>query len=284
MAFVREGECVDGSSRGSRTLILVRVREVTRQAEDLRSQLAEATESDVVFLEDRTRTEDENGDVATICITLGKIRKLGLYCPPDVTWRCGDYGLYIARLERPDYDHYWLIEDDVRISGRAETLFERCQTIETEMLAVQLRPANCGWYWWPHAQSRDAVPFRCLFPIARLRGDAIDRLLTRRRQHSRDWSRRLLWPNDEAFVATSMVHDGAATLDFNEIGLGEIYSESSFNLSGVREDYAERLMLLHPVRWAGRPVIPLKSERGLSHQAFRLKRWLVRRINRNSRW
>ncbi|MEP6809217.1 MAG: hypothetical protein ABI992_03170 [Chthoniobacterales bacterium] len=75
-------------------------------------------------------------------------------------------------LEQPRYEHYWIIENDVRYCGEWGTLFEELRTSEADLLCttVQRRAENPGWAHWhtlgtgevqvpPERQLKGFIPF-----------------------------------------------------------------------------------------------------------------------------
>jgi hypothetical protein len=67
-----------------------------------------------------------------------------------------------------------------------------------------------------------------LFPVVRLSGEAIDRLMAARQDASRSMALRFEWPNDEAFVATEAMALGLACKDLNACGR-MVYTDASMS-------------------------------------------------------
>src|SRR5262249_1055521 len=141
------------------------------------------------------------------------------------------------------------------------------------------------------ARARDATPFRCLFPITRLSVRAIDAAFARRVAHARRAQRRLLWPNDEALVATTLMNGDFVCRDFNDFG-ATFYTDASFffgpPLRSEELKIAEDgVRLVHPVlsgtAYAEKLMKLQRPERPLSwtQQHCRL---LVEKVNAVSRW
>lgn len=231
-------------------LILVRTRTPTAEAASWAMQLAYFSGAPAVLLVDARHGEGYD-DAGVVAMTREGDRRLGLHAPVDVGWRCGDYGFYAARARFPDVTHYWMIEDDVRIGGDGAAFFAHTARFpDIDFLGAHIRPAEPQWWWYGHARSRDATPWRSFFPVTRLSAIAVDRLWAMRQRHSRRWARRALWPNDEAFVATTVAALGLLCADLN--GLGRtFYRADSFGYdraldpAEVPADGAPRLF--HPV-------------------------------------
>jgi hypothetical protein len=178
---------------------------------------------------------------------------LQLHCPEDFAWKCGDYGYYLARRQFPGTERFWMFETDVRFYGgdAAEffSFFDARQDID--FLAAHLRPAGHSWFWRRTARARDAAPFRCLFPVTRLSSRAIDAALQHRVQHGRLRRRRLLWPNDEALVATTLLNGDFVCRDFNDFGREFYRQEIFYHGSPIDGDHFQpdcpQIQLAHPV-------------------------------------
>jgi hypothetical protein len=80
-------------------------------------ELAAASGQEVAFILDGRHPVKTFTPRPKIMLTADACSVLGLYCPSDFGWRCGDYGVYLARQRLPDVEHFWLVEDDIRIAG-----------------------------------------------------------------------------------------------------------------------------------------------------------------------
>ena len=214
---------------------------------------------------------------------------LGLHAPSDFAWRCGDYGYYAARARFPQDPVFWLIEYDVRIR-RADAFFDALAADTTDFLAADLRPADSQWYWWDYQSARDAQAWRCLFPVTRLSARAIDILHRTRQRHAARLSRRLRWPNDEGFVATTIASAGLSRADFNA-RVDDAWEPSSFTFEAATRGESLDLeaggpRLLHPVLFGAAYDRKLKALQ--AREEITLRRRLVRRtlktLNRRLSW
>ena len=217
-------------------------------------------------------------------------RSLNLHCPADVAWRCGDYGLYLARKTYPDFRYYWMLEDDLRIDGDAAEFFRFFSSLHhIDLLAARLAPAKLDWHWYPHSMARDVTTYSCFFPITRSSGRALDLMYETRRKHSRQLNRLLLWPNDESFCATSVISSGLVAEDIN--GLGRtFYDDEGYSLMGDSKQLSNPCIpprLLHPVyieRDADRSSRSTQRYSGVLSRGFRVRRALAKRLNAVSKW
>lgn len=207
-------------------------------------------------------------------IVLGteRYRALGLHCPPDVMWRCGDYALYAAMAELGPVSQIWMIEPDVRLHAgtMAEFFGFFAGHPEVDFLSCGYAAANASWGWYPAmAPHADAV-FKCLFPLTRMSGRAVAFLLEERRALSRLSAAEAFWPNDESFCATALTNAGFHCQDLNSFG-PTFYTNESFSfLNALALSRFETLprdgLIHHPVlagaRFRGKLLARLLEARG----------------------
>ena len=230
---------------------------------------------------------------STIALSRAACAAVGLYCPEDFAWKCGDYGYYLARQRFPQTRQFWMIETDVRFYGDEPAEFFRFfdGRQDVDFLATQLRPAGHAWFWRQTARARDAQAFRCLFPVTRLSSRAIDATLSRRIEHGRRRRRRLLWPNDEALVATTLLNGDFVCRDINDFGR-QFYSRDTFYfgrpIDGDRfQPDGGSVQLAHPVLFGASYAARLAKARALTPSPPWLQRrlqWAANKLNAVSRW
>ena len=270
-------------------LILVRTRQLDEHVAAFADELREASGLDVQYIVDERHLATPSSDPDIVSLNAASYRKLGLFVPHDVAWRCGDYGLYMAWQARPDYAFYWVIEDDVRIAGDAADFFRSCAAIgEFDLLATNLRPADRSSYWYPHSVSSDATPYRCLFGIIRMSNTCVTHAFAKRRAQSAQFNRLALWPNDEALVATTAVQAGLRTMDFKSLD-SSLYDDATFSVTAEPRIDVPRsgpARMLHPVRFVERPT--QRSRKANWDDAeklpFRIRTAVIRRINQRFAW
>ena len=63
----------------------------------------------------------------------------------------GQFPLLLFYLRHPTYEYYWLVEYDVRYTGRWATFFDHFWDCKDDFLTTHLRRREDepGWYWWP---------------------------------------------------------------------------------------------------------------------------------------
>lgn len=282
-------------------MILLRTEYVDDRLEAFAARLEALSGLPVAYLVDERQGPVACGARAKVSVTRKACRALGLYCPDDFAWRCGDYGFYLGRARYPAARYLWMIENDVRITGRKpEQLFAKFADEPADLIASYLDAPDRDWPWSATVESSDASPRKCFFPVVRLSARAIDVLLAKRREHGRQWSRRKLWPNDEAFVATAAEAAGLSTIDLNH-GDPPVYREDEFSFDTIRDGDLPlpgdaEAALFHPVLFGA--ALQRKRARLAARRQPRAKLDLLgrklnrsagpeaiaRRINRNSPW
>jgi hypothetical protein len=175
---------------------------------------------------------------------------------PQVTWRCGDYFLYLARQNLPGYRFYWMLDHDIRIHFQNPRDFFRIfeQAEDVGLIACGYGPADQSWDWYKTLPGPDPV-YRCAYSIVRLSDSAIDTMLSERqtlaKRFAHDGRDPTTWPNDEAFTATALTAKGVSCRDVNSFGHA-LYRDGTFNfwrpeaLSAVRASRPDN-MIHHPV-------------------------------------
>ena len=218
----------------SRAAVLIRTHYLDEPLLDLAGRLRRDGMFDVFILADETHGALDTGDLPKVSLTVAATSGLGLYhAAPNLLWRCGDYGLYVARQALPRYDAFWMVEPDVRLNAaRPSDILARFPGPDAiDLLAARLGPAAADWDWALTLDAAEGPIIRCLFALVRLSVRAIDVLLEARRQASlahlelgRDPA---LWSNDEVFVASTLARRGLACRDLNDFG--QIYQEVGFS-------------------------------------------------------
>src|ERR1700734_3102823 len=99
-----------------RSLIVVRTVRYGEIERRFLQSLKDQNEVPIALAVDETRGQVEVDDHQKISITRTRCESIGLHCPIDFTWRNGDYVLYLARQQFPNFDYYWMIEPDVEHS------------------------------------------------------------------------------------------------------------------------------------------------------------------------
>jgi hypothetical protein len=80
--------------------------------------------------------------------------------------------------EQPGYELYWIIEYDVRYTGRWDALFNELRSSRADYLGttIQDHEENPRWHWWPSLVTASAGTLqrvRCFSPFCRLSNRAL---------------------------------------------------------------------------------------------------------------
>jgi hypothetical protein len=200
-------------------MVLVRTHTFDTRVDQMLIRLAAESGHWVGCVVDETRGSVDCRRWPKVAITAPACTALGLFCPPDFPWRCGDYGLYLARMAFPNVTHFWMIENDLELRfSHAGDFFSRYERAEADFIAAYLGRRFPNWYWHHVVERRYVTVYGCLFPIVRLSVRALDHLLKERQSESRMAHESTEWPNDEAFVACELVSHGFRCRDLNSFG------------------------------------------------------------------
>jgi hypothetical protein len=226
----------------------------TPHTEAFADRLAAESGHRVCCIVDERQGVVEVGGFDKISLTRPACRALGLYCPQDFGWRCGDYGFYLARQRFPEERYFWLMEYDVRLSGpHMGDFFEAfADADEVDLIAGYYRRAERWWYWTHTMIARGQEVWRCLFPVVRLSARAIDLLHAQRRAYAHRPLRLANWPNDESFVATVLSrHADMRCADLNDFGR-PLYDPTTYTFNApidgdALDERSAPLRVFHPI-------------------------------------
>ncbi|MDT7952024.1 MAG: hypothetical protein RQ966_11025 [Acetobacteraceae bacterium] len=275
--------------QSSPEIILLRLNRFAPEIRDFGSRLQRESGRQLICFVDETQASVDVAPFPKVSLTVEALRRLRLHVPPDVGWRCGDYGFYLARTRFPSTTHFWMIEYDVRISGHhLADFFDHFATHpNVDLIAADLRQTD-GWFWRDSVRSRNVPAYRCFFPLTRLSAPAIDRLLLQRQSMSRNPVRRLFWANDEALVATTLANDGSLCRDLNGFGR-QFYTEATFSYIALRDGDAlnldtDEITLYHPVLRGEDYQRKLVQQARPETRATRFRRRVARVLSSQLRW
>nr|WP_294506189.1 hypothetical protein [uncultured Rhodopila sp.] len=243
--------------------------------------------------------DERFGDVDTapwpkVSLTVPACEQIGLYCPDDVGWRCGDYGLYLARARFPDEPFFWIIEPDVRFGGAGSAAFFGMFRSDTsaDLLVADLRAADRTYFWEFMVAERGLAVYRCIFPLVRVSARAIDYLSAKRVLLSRNERRQRDWPNDESFVATLLKNNpDMICRDLNDFG-STLYDADTLSfwkpLDGDNLHMRSDLVTIyHPVLFGAdyrAKVERVEAPQPDRRLTRRIRRRLIREVNKRTRW
>lgn len=126
-----------------------------------------------------------------------------------------DQVLLAFRKKRPEYDYYWIVENDVDFSGRWSEVFKAFADNKSDLLCTSMHryETNPTWDWWKSLTWPDnSKPelIRGFFPFARLSARAAD-AITVAGQNGVDGFQEVMWPtvlHHQRFVIEDIGGDG----------------------------------------------------------------------------
>jgi hypothetical protein len=266
----------------SNTAILFRTHKHNARVRSFAMQLARESGHSLVILGDETRTKLDFGEIPKLVLTKEYCREVGLYWQSDIGWRCGDYGLYLARRALPEFKRFWLIEYDVRLHfHHLSEFFTPFQNEAADLLVPDLRESEPNWFWYSAMRTRRSKIYQCIFPILRISSELIDALLRERLADSKTIIRKIEWPNDESFVATEAIQAGFLCKDLNDTGrrLYHMNETFSFNLpidGRLLEDTEPTRLIYHPVVFGSEDMAALRKRLRKRPLRGRIARRLIR--------
>jgi len=209
-----------------RELVLLRTHTFDDATRELFDYLHDTSGRDVALIceEGRARVDAGKGRVK-IGLDRAHVEAMGLHAPRNFAWLCGDYFLFTAMRALPDYDRYWLVEYDVRLSfTESRQFFDLFADPAIDFLAFMMREAGPNWNWHEPMHHFSTRVHACLFPVVAVGRKALTHALAERQRMSegfadvlsQDPARR--WPNDESFMST--VLNEAAFRCSNMNGMG----------------------------------------------------------------
>ena len=233
----------------------------------------------VAVVADERRGVLDTQDWPKVSLSRPALAALGLHAPQDVGWRCGDYGLYLARARFPATRHFWLVEPDVRSTfadwGALLHPFEASPDADVILSGVRL--SSTDHFWHPTMRQHTAAVYQAIFAFGRFSARALDVCLAGRQRDRHTLWARLLWPNDEAFVTTTAALAGLSVRDINDFGR-LLCTPDTFDFlpphrgEALAQESAEP-RVFHPVLWGdefGRKQA--RHGHGIKwHEAMRLK-------------
>ncbi len=204
----------------SREVICLRTNFYDVFTENFVHDLIQSSGRDVVIIADERRGA---------FLTPKHIRKISLdtealnvLSPPDAGWRCGDYTLYMAASQLPNYDYYWIIEPDVRIhTGNLRSFFDGVgTTAQADFVTPWFVIASSSWYWFNSIKPFYPTPYNCMLQVCRFSRAAALKLHKQRTVLTDNFISAGLpeehWPNDEAFVGAALKEGNMRIADFKE--------------------------------------------------------------------
>ena len=140
-------------------------------------------------------------------------------------WLFGDFCYYAAINAGLSFDNYYLIEEDVRFSGKAlSLLLEDTLTQSTDFICANFAKAHQNWQWlqnYSYSHPNENPEYECFFPISRASHTAIKFLFARRIAEFKFFAdnhrfsvieAKKYFSNDEAFTCNSIANSTSYTI------------------------------------------------------------------------
>lgn len=191
----------------------------------------------------------------TFCFTNSILHDLGYY-PIEESILPGSNHFPLLKFYRdhPNYDYYWMVEDDVRCSGEWNDFFKDFSDNSSDFLSAYVTSYQDApnWYWWYTLETRkEEIPkdkrVKSFNPIYRLSNKALQCIDTHLRQ---GWK-----GHHECLIPTLLYNKGFSIEDFGGEGIfvkdtkkKRYYDEETFGLRPVLPDNNRKDMLFHPMK------------------------------------
>lgn len=206
------------------TVIIIRCTNATDRVHALATQISELDEDfDIVAVPDLTQDSGnsicsviESFKVHALPITEEFIHSKNLHhfdVPARTGWACGDYTLY--RALEIEWDYAWIIEPDVYLLNGAEQILCSFESVDNDLIATHLWPAESNWMWYRplHSLLPDRTIHAMAFPFLRVSRQLAQKSLELRQSLTPQIKRGSSAPNDESIVATTANMHNMSVLD-----------------------------------------------------------------------
>ena len=246
-----------------RVALLVRTHLVNEKLFDLLDLLNQSRRYDLFVSADETHGPLDVRGYKKLSHTAASCRDYGLSTNhPGILWHCGDYPLYFAAAEIPDYDYYAMIEYDVDLVRKSplfmEGLISRLHDAGADFVAEGAHPAHPSWCWATAAARLFPAAYSSgIFALVIVSKRALGYLLEIRRQEARMEPAGQDIVHCEAFCVSALMQGGYACVSINAllesaVDPGSFHSSSPDNLEGdfLLHHYRidnPRVEIVHPV-------------------------------------
>jgi len=142
----------------------------------------EVTQHRVFRVVTKNENYEQSGD--TLLYEHHYYKQLG-YIPLDeqrIIPGCTYFAILYFRKHYPDYDYYWLVEDDVWYNGDWSKFFKSFEGNNADLVSAYLTSYKEAphWYWWNTLVTESFVPnyykMRTFYPICRFSAQSLDYL------------------------------------------------------------------------------------------------------------
>ncbi|WOI24901.1 hypothetical protein R1T44_12220 [Cobetia amphilecti] len=210
-------------------LVCIRTNNVDSQAFYL-ANYYRASGLNVVFAVDETKASSVSGYVNKCSYNREWLDENNLrHDFPTIGWKCGDYALYPVIKRFPNYDGYWLVEDDAIICDQRLNKLLAGVDPDVDYMALKFGKRDSSWIWYSSSKfsyklSDDNV-FGCCFSINYFSSKFASRMFEKRKELTIVNSSQDLYPGDEGFVANLLKSEGFVLKSLEDY-FGESFCES----------------------------------------------------------
>ncbi|MFV5404549.1 MULTISPECIES: hypothetical protein [unclassified Acinetobacter] len=179
---------------------------------------------DVVLVVDELKKDVDCGIFPKVSINKSTLTEVGLYVELEkLGWLCGDFGLYLMSIKYPNYDGYWLIEDDALAASESLTTYLGLPLSKNlDLCAKSFWNAHSGWVWKESAEAYFQVPIakKMSFSIVYVSKKFCLEALRKRIEYVELYSKNnfLNFLNDESFLANF-------SLNYKVLRMDELYGK-----------------------------------------------------------
>lgn len=171
---------------------------------------------------------DITTDIPTLKFDGARLRNIGMELYPEHRWAwfSGDYALYCAFLERPDHEHYMMIDYDVLVNFSVDDLVNLVSRCKYDLVAPYAGFERDDWMWTAAGRHWYERVAGCFFPVVLISRRLLVTCLEHRLMHSRrvpldHLSRseflQKAWMNCEAFVPSVALSSGYSMIDIEKV-------------------------------------------------------------------
>lgn len=276
-SIVDENEASPSTSAS--VAVLVRTHQCDTKYFNLMNKLdTNRRQFDLYAIVDETRRRNNPGPWPTIWHSADSCLELGLpHWRHDLLWYCGDYPLYFALRELPDYRFYVMVEDDVELRDPdAAFVNELCRFLEAEtsegidFIATTIASARTRLSTSRFAPTLHTYKAKhasiCNFPFVVTSKRFLSFLFSQRQVEAARGGDQIMFC--EEFVATAARASGFRIMDLNEVFPG---------------CYEDSKMMMHIYADYGRPLgasVELSPTMRVFHPIYTADEW-VTRVYRN---
>jgi len=244
-----------------RVAVLVRTHLANKKLFHLLGILRQSPRYDLFVVADETNGALDVGEYRKLVHSTAACAAFGLpSAHPRILWHCGDYPLYFAAAEIPDYDYYLMIEFDVDLVAQSpafiETLIPRLAP--HDLISEHFRLPEPGWPWFAAASAvYETVYTAGLFAFLALSRNAIEFLLLARRAEAKRGGKGETIIHCEAHTASALAAAGFSCVSINDLIPGatdrRCFHDPDFDLKtshyllGQYQVSVPNVALVHPV-------------------------------------